>query len=125
MSKIFTDVEVFMKAAGQDIPLEPTDYDSEQAFLYKKLITEEFYEFMEADGHGDDVERLDACFDMLWVIIGYMISRGWDREAVWDEGAKSNLSKIDSVTGFVKKREDGKIMKPDGWQPPDFTKFVK
>jgi predicted HAD superfamily Cof-like phosphohydrolase len=62
---------------------------------------------------------------MMWVIVGYMKSRGWDCENIWGEGAKSNLSKIDPVTGLVKRREDGKILKPEGWKPPDFTKFVK
>ena len=37
----------------------------------------------------------------------------------------SNLFKIDPVTLKVKKREDGKILKPEGWKPPDFAKFVK
>jgi predicted HAD superfamily Cof-like phosphohydrolase len=54
-----------------------------------------------------------------------MQSRGWNCEDIWDEGAKSNLSKIDSATGKVIKREDGKILKPDGWKPPNFEKFVK
>ena len=54
-----------------------------------------------------------------------MKARGWDCEAAWDEGAKSNLSKIDPVTGKVKRREDGKILKPDNWEPPYFGKFVK
>jgi predicted HAD superfamily Cof-like phosphohydrolase len=62
---------------------------------------------------------------MMWVIVGYMKSRGWDCENIWDEGAKSNLSKIDKATGKVIKREDGKILKPEGWKPPDFAKFVK
>jgi len=86
---------------------------------------EEYSEFIEADLQNDDVERLDACFDMIWVIVGYMKSRGWDCESAWDEGAKSNLSKIDPTTGLVRRREDGKILKPEGWKPPDFTKFVK
>lgn len=125
MSKVFTDVQVFMAAAGQEVPREPTPEESEQAKLYKRLIQEEFEEFMEADAANDDVERLDACFDMMWVVVGYMISRGWNRELSWDEGAKSNLCKIDPLTGRVIKREDGKILKPEGWKPPDFTKFVK
>jgi hypothetical protein len=29
------------------------------------------------------------------------------------------------MTLKVKKREDGKILKPEGWKPPDFAKFVK
>ena len=125
MSKVFTDVTVFLKAVGQETPYSPQKTVSAQAELYKKLIKEEYEEFWEAEAVSDDVEEIDACFDMMWVIVGYMKSRGWDCEAIWDEGAKSNLSKIDPVTGLVKRREDGKILKPEGWKPPDFTKFAK
>jgi len=110
---------------NKENPSIPQKTESTQAELYKKLIMEEYSEFIEADLANDDVERLDACFDMIWVIIGYMKSRGWDCESAWDEGAKSNLSKIDPATGLVRRREDGKILKPEGWKPPDFTKFVK
>jgi predicted HAD superfamily Cof-like phosphohydrolase len=125
MTKVFTDVAVFLKAVGQEIPSAPQKTVSDQAQLYKKLIKEEYEEFWEAEAVSDDVEEIDACFDMMWVIVGYMKSRGWDCESIWDEGAKSNLSKIDPVTGKVIRREDGKILKPEGWKPPDFTKFAK
>ena len=125
MSKVFTDVAVFLKAVGQEIPTFPQKMVSDQAELYKKLIKEEVEEFWEAEAASDDVEQIDACFDMIWVIVGYMKSRGWDCEGIWDEGAISNLSKIDPVTNKVIRREDGKILKPEGWKPPDFTKFVK
>ena len=62
---------------------------------------------------------------MMWVIVGYMLSRGWDIDRIWDEGALSNLKKIDRATGKVLKREDGKVLKPEGWQPPNFSKFAK
>jgi predicted HAD superfamily Cof-like phosphohydrolase len=125
MSKVFTDVTVFLKAAGQETPASPQKEVSKQAELYKNLIKEEVAEFWEAEAVGDDVEEIDACFDMMWVIVGYMKSRGWDCEAIWDEGARSNLSKIDKATGRVLKREDGKILKPEGWQPPSFERFAK
>lgn len=124
MSKVFTDVSVFLSAAGQEIPSKPDPKVSELAELYKRLIKEEVEEFWEAESASDDVEQLDACFDMIWVIVGYMIARGWDCEAAWGEGARSNLIKIDPVTGKVIRREDGKILKPAGWTPPDFKKFV-
>jgi predicted HAD superfamily Cof-like phosphohydrolase len=124
MTKLFTDVTVFMKAAGQETPSSPQKIISKQAQLYKDLIKEESIEFWEAEAASDDVEEIDACFDMIWVIIGYMKSRGWDCEGIWDEGAKSNLSKIDRVTNNVLRREDGKILKPEGWMPPDFSKFA-
>jgi predicted HAD superfamily Cof-like phosphohydrolase len=125
MSKVFTDVSVFLRAVGQEQPASPQQTVSPQAELYKNLIKEEVQEFWEAEAVSDDVEEIDACFDMIWVIVGYMKSRGWDCEGIWDEGAKSNLSKIDPITGLVRRREDGKILKPEGWKPPDFTKFAK
>ena len=123
MSKTFTDVEVFLQACGQKHANFPTG-QNDLSELYQKLIHEEYNEFCDALADEDDAEQLDACFDMMWVIIGYMKARGWDCEASWDEGAKSNLSKIDAATGKVIRREDGKILKPEGWQPPNFKKFV-
>jgi len=123
MSKVFTDVSVFMSAVGQDTPPFVAN-ESDQSKLYKVLIDEEYDEFIKAWNENDEVEKIDACFDMMWVIVGYMKSRGWDCEQIWDEGAKSNLSKIDPVTGLVRRRDDGKILKPEGWQPPNFSKFI-
>lgn len=125
MTKVFTDVGVFLKAVGQETPPFVAN-ENAQSELYKNLINEEFAEFWEAVAADDEVEKIDACFDMLWVIIGYMKSRGWDCERIWDEGALSNLAKIDPITGKVIRRpEDGKILKPVGWTPPDFSKFTK
>ncbi len=125
MSNVFKDVETFLLAVGQEVPSEPQKTVSDQAALYKKLIKEEVEEFWEAEATSDDTEELDACFDMIWVIVGYMKSRGWDCDAAWAEGAQSNLSKIDPTTGKVIRRpEDGKILKPEGWKPPNFQQFV-
>jgi len=122
MTKVFTDVATFMTAAGQTINQD----NPQQAELYLKLIEEEYEkEFKEARQLNDDVLTIDACFDTIWVIVGYMLSRGWSCERIWDEGALSNLKKIDKATLKVLKREDGKVLKPEGWKPPDFSKFVK
>ena len=123
MSKVFADVETFLKAVGQTVPLHPRSIN-DQAKLYLKLMLEENTEFWEAFIVDDPEEQIDACFDMIWVIVGYMKSRGWDCNAIWDEGAKSNLAKISPETGLVIRREDGKILKPEGWKEPDFSQFV-
>jgi predicted HAD superfamily Cof-like phosphohydrolase len=123
MTIVFKEVAVFMKAAGQTIPTCNVDR-SIQSDLYMSLIKEEYSELMEAEAVSDDVEICDACFDLIWVIVGYMHSRGWDCEQIWNEGALSNLEKIDRKTGKVIKREDGKVLKPEGWQPPNFSKHV-
>lgn len=122
-TKVFKDVKIFMEAAGQACPEEPTK-KSDLSRLYASLIAEEFSEFAAAFFNDNDAKELDACFDMIWVIVGYMHSRGWNADAAWDEGSISNLSKIDKETGKVIRRHDGKVLKPEGWKEPDFEKFV-
>jgi predicted HAD superfamily Cof-like phosphohydrolase len=121
MSKVFTDVALFMRGVGQSVSFKNPD----QIKLYEKLIEEEYQEWLTARENKDEAEQLDACFDMIWVIVGYMLSKGVDCEAVWNEGSLSNLSKINPTTGKVIKREDGKILKPEGWKKPNFKKFVE
>ena len=51
--------------------------------------------------------------------------KDYNVEGAWNEVARSNLSKIDPTTGKVNKRNDGKVMKPEGWTPPNLKPFVK
>ena len=118
MSKMYTDVAVFIAACEQ----EKTEGN---ASLYRNLIAEEFNEFIQANNKNDEIEKLDACMDMIWVILGYCIMKGYDVQGAWDEVARSNLSKIDKATGKVIKRADGKVLKPEGWTPPQLAKFLK
>ena len=67
---------------------------------------------------------LDALIDMLVVTIGAIHSAGFDAEGAWKEVMSTNFAKIDSLTGRVRKREDGKVMKPTGWQPPELAKYI-
>jgi len=111
------DVKIFLDACDQKPSVENT-------LLYKDLIVEEFTEFIEAFNMEDDVEQLDACMDMIWVILGYCHMKGFDVRGAWKEVADSNLHKIDYKTGKVIRREDGKILKPEGWKPPNLKPYV-
>ena len=111
------DVLTFLNACDQ----EPSP---ENAELYVKLIKEEFEEFAVARRENDEVEQLDACMDMIWVILGYCHMKGYKVDAAWAEVARSNLAKINTSTGKVIKRDDGKVLKPEGWTPPDLTGYV-
>jgi predicted HAD superfamily Cof-like phosphohydrolase len=48
---------------------------------------------------------------------------GADAEGAWKEVMRSNFAKIGD-DGKVRKREDGKVLKPVGWTPPDLKPFV-
>jgi predicted HAD superfamily Cof-like phosphohydrolase len=112
------DVVKFIEACDQQA-------NQKNVELYQKLIREEFDEFMRDYFAGDDVGQLDGCMDMIWVILGYCKMKGFDVDGAWAEVARSNLAKIDPVTGKVNKRKDGKVLKPEGWTPPDLKPFVK
>lgn len=115
---MYNDVKTFIEACEQ----KPT---AENIFLYRDLIVEEFTEFINAFNAEDNVEQLDACMDMIWVILGYCYMKGWNVDAAWKEVARSNLAKINPETGKVIKREDGKVLKPEGWTPPQLEQFTK
>ena len=111
------DVLTFLNACDQ----KPSDDNID---LYYELISEEYDEFLEAVIQKNDVEQLDACMDMIWVILGYCHMKGYDIPGAWSEVTRTNLSKIDATTGKVRRREDGKILKPEGWKEPDFSKYI-
>jgi predicted HAD superfamily Cof-like phosphohydrolase len=115
---VYNDVVKFIQACDQE-------KNQDNAYLYGKLIGEEYDEFMDAVYDNNDVEKLDACMDMIWVILGYCYMKGWDVDGAWKEVARSNLDKINSITGKVIKREDGKVLKPEGWTPPSLEQFTK
>jgi predicted HAD superfamily Cof-like phosphohydrolase len=50
--------------------------------------------------------------------------KGYKVDEAWAEVARSNLAKIDPTTGKVTKRADGKVLKPEGWTPPNLTPFI-
>ena len=85
--------------------------------MYMDLVKEEFYELAEAARNFDIVETADACADLIWVIEGMCHTLGIPLQKVWDEVARSNASK--TVDGKLIKRNDGKVLKPDTYSPPD------
>jgi NTP pyrophosphatase (non-canonical NTP hydrolase) len=115
------DVQLWIENAGQTTKTD----NPEQRNLYAKLITEEYGEFVNAYVDGDDTEQLDAVCDLIWVTIGYALSRGWDIKGAFEEVVNSNFSKFDPETGLpIKNPETGKIMKSQSFSAPNLTPFL-
>ena len=121
MTNPFRDQEKFMKACDQSTG----DRNPQQYLMYAGLIDEEKKEFDQALLENDRVEQLDALIDILVVTIGAIHSMGADAEGAWKEVMNTNFAKIDKDTGKVRKREDGKVLKPLGWTPPELAQFIK
>lgn len=117
----FRDQEKFMRACDQSVE----GFNEPQFNLYTKLIQEEVDELWDANAKADKTECLDALIDILVVTIGAIHSMGADAEGAWKEVMRTNFAKIDRETGKVRKRDDGKVLKPQGWTPPNLEPFVK
>ena len=109
-----------MRACDQTVD----SFNELQYAMYVKLIDEEHQELLEATLADDQVQQLDALIDILVVTVGAIHSMGADGEGAWKEVMMTNFAKIDRDTGKVRKREDGKVLKPVGWVPPNLKKFV-
>lgn len=118
MTDVFSDQARFMWACEQTVDV--VNYQQKQ--LYINLIKEEVQELLDADGA---VDELDALIDILVVTVGALHSMGVDARGAWQEVMRSNFAKIDAKTGKVRRREDGKVLKPDGWTPPNLAPFIK
>jgi predicted HAD superfamily Cof-like phosphohydrolase len=121
MTNPFLDQYNFMQACDQSVDgSQLTQFD-----MYCALIDEETKELHDALAANDDVEVLDALIDILVVTIGAIHSLGANAEGAWNEVMRTNMAKIDPDTGKVRKREDGKVLKPEGWTPPDLEPFTR
>jgi predicted HAD superfamily Cof-like phosphohydrolase len=118
MTNPFKDQEKFMRACGQTVG----EFNQQQYQLYANLISEEFNELVESSTKVGD---LDALIDILVVTIGAIHSLGADAEGAWNEVMATNFAKIDPTTGQVRRREDGKVLKPEGWVPPNLNPYIK
>jgi predicted HAD superfamily Cof-like phosphohydrolase len=117
MTNPFQDQAKFMKACNQTVGSVNLD----QYALYLNLIREEVQELEDS---RLPVTDLDAMIDILVVTIGAIHSMGADAEGAWNEVMRSNLDKIDPESGTVLKREDGKVLKPEGWTAPNLNPYL-
>ena len=117
MTNPFEDIERFGTACDQ--PASEENYK-----MYLTLIDEEVGELEEAVMANDRVEQLDALVDILVVTMGAIRAGGFDGEGAWKEVMNTNFAKIDPDTGKVRKREDGKVLKPEGWKAPELAQFL-
>lgn len=118
--------EEFMRQSGQlnSPPLLDTSGfpRNDLRHLRVTLLAEEWGEYVNAEADDDLVETVDGLLDVIVIAWGTLLAYiGTDRaKAAASEVARSNLDKVDGP-GLPIFREDGKILKPEGWQPPNIN----
>lgn len=97
----------------------PTLVDDRAMALRYRLVREEGDELREAMEEGDLVGIADAIADSVYVLLGTAVAYGIDIRPVWQAVHAANMAKVGGG-----KRADGKILKPDGWQPPHVRQIL-
>jgi len=115
----FADVAVFHLVTDSYVGREPSFPPLSVQILRDMLEAEETHELNVANDKGDLPATIDAVIDLVYVLIGRAVSYGVDLRPVWDAVHRANLAKAKGP-----RRADGKILKPEGWQPPDVAKIL-
>lgn len=111
-------VEHFRRVMGLPVTDRPATLPPDRVELHQRLIGEEFDELFDALATGDLVGIADGGIDLIYVVIGMLLDHGIPLREVFAEVQRSNLAKL-GPDGKPIIREDGKIIKPEDWTPPD------
>lgn len=121
-NNFYTDVKEFHRAFGQRVGETPELPDKDERELRKKLLAEEYTEYVVAEHRNDLVEIADALADIIYIACGTAVSYGIPLDRLFAEVHRSNMAKL--VDGKVIRRSDGKVQKPEGWTPPDVKSIL-
>jgi len=101
-------------------PILPEDHIQKLRF---DLIEEELDELKLGMDNQNLIEVADALTDLLYVIYGAGQAFGIDLDECFQEVHCSNMSKL-GEDGRPIKREDGKVLKPDTYFPPNLKDIL-
>lgn len=113
----------FHRTFGHPIQHAPGAITSGRYGLRLNLIDEEHSELFEAWSDGHFAGMVDALADLVYVCYGMAIEMGVDLDEVIEEVHRANMAKL-GPDGKPIYREDGKVIKPEGWQPPDIIGII-
>lgn len=149
MIKPYKQVKEFHKAFGHPHNDKPTIMDKETALARSVWKIEEIIEFLNASVGGDEeafdeliarlmfgiqdainkergkkvddilVAQADALTDLSYFNYGSFTILGVEPQALFDIVQNANMSKLGEDGKPIIREEDGKIMKPEDWQPPE------
>ena len=106
-------VREFTKACENHLPTRPVRLDSSRIAFIRKMVNDELDELEEA---RETWEQADALVDAIYYLCDTAVRHGMNLDPLFKLVHRANLSKL--VDGKILRREDGKILKPEGWVDP-------
>jgi len=133
----------FCRVMDIPAPSTPTVPNEDQLALARKLIYEEFNELVheldeiekiitdstmsagpkEALAHSYLQDATAEAADLVYVVCQFCNMFGLPLDVMYNAIHIANMKKIDPESGKVRKRADGKILKPKDWQPAQLTRI--
>lgn len=114
-------VAAFMEAGGQVVGQKV--HSIEGLRKYYGRVSEELFETREAieDVYKTEVDVVDGYADTIYAAMtGLLNLAGRDKaERIFQAVVDANSSKVDGSLGPVRRAENGKILKPAGFVPPN------
>ena len=95
------------------LPAVPQMLDVQAVEFVAEMVNDELDELRQAQ---NVVEQADALVDAIYYICDAAVRHGMNLDRVFEIVHRANMAKV--VDGKVIRRDDGKILKPHGWQDP-------
>lgn len=108
-----TQVREFTMACNDDLPAQPQNMTPEGIAFIREMVNDEMDELMAAQ---TVTEQADALVDAIYYICDFAVRNGINLDPLFAIVHNANMQKV--VNGKVIRREDGKILKPEGWEDP-------
>jgi len=112
---LYVDVHEFHRVFDHPARFTPGLQPADRVSARADWIDEEVGELRDAKNIYD---QADAYIDIIYFAVGGLVEIGVDPSELWRIVHGANMAKV-QPDGTVKRREDGKIIKPAGWRAPD------
>lgn len=116
------DIQKYLSSEAEDVldaAIESQKVSNDERLYRLHLMMEELAEVAEAMHRRESESALaDGLTDLLYVVIGTMVTYGFDVQAMFDEVHQSNMSKHRSV-GNERMRDKG-----PNYRRPDFVRVI-
>lgn len=133
MQKQLKNLLEFQKAFNCPWDKNPTTLPEDEWKLRGALAQEELEEYKTACINENHLEILDSLVDQAYILFGTVVAHGLQDvfEAAFEEVHRSNMAKlvdgkplINGVNAHDDTRPQGKVLKPEGWTPPNLKQFL-
>lgn len=118
---------LFQMCFSELVELLQTEYTKDEIHnIVLKSITKDFSEDYTIPNNFTEklADQADACVDCWYYALNAFCKKGINLSKVFDKVHQANMDKK-FPDGTFHRRDDGKIIKPDGWTPPNILKCIE